>query len=125
MHEGFDPEGQRLPIKIDTTSNGEFLPRPLNWLAWAANREAHRYVGDCAATTPESPRVSQICLRAAATLLCLNQVLARAGKGGGRIVAVGTPETLATDPFLHRVAGLPIRSSGVFSRVDQATTASP
>ena len=48
MHEGFDPEGQRLPIKVDTTSNGEFLPRPLNWLAWAANREAHRYVGDCA-----------------------------------------------------------------------------
>ena len=24
-----DPEGQRLPIKLDSTSNGEFLPVPL------------------------------------------------------------------------------------------------
>ena len=25
----FDPEGTRLPIKLDTTTNGEFAPRPL------------------------------------------------------------------------------------------------
>lgn len=31
-----DPEGQRLPIKLDTTSNGEFLPVPLD----ATNRLA-------------------------------------------------------------------------------------
>ena len=24
-----DPEGSRLPIKLDTTSNGEFAPVPL------------------------------------------------------------------------------------------------
>ena len=83
MHEGFDPEGRRLPIKIDTTSNGEFLPRPLNRLARAANREAHRYVGDCALRLGLSRRtfLKSVC-GAAATLLCLNQVFARAGRGG-------------------------------------------
>ena len=25
-----DPEGQRLPIKLDSTSNGEFAPVPLD-----------------------------------------------------------------------------------------------
>ncbi len=24
-----DPAGRRLPIKLDNTSNGEFMPRPL------------------------------------------------------------------------------------------------
>ena len=27
-----DPDGQRLPIKLDSTSNGEFLPVPLSLL---------------------------------------------------------------------------------------------
>ena len=26
----YDPEGQRLPIKLDSTSNGEFAPVPLD-----------------------------------------------------------------------------------------------
>jgi hypothetical protein len=25
-----DPEGKRLPIKLDSTSNGEFVPVPLS-----------------------------------------------------------------------------------------------
>jgi hypothetical protein len=25
-----DPEGRRLPIKLDSTSNGEFVPIPLD-----------------------------------------------------------------------------------------------
>jgi len=33
-----DPHGTRLPIKLDTTSNGEFVPVPLT----SANREANR-----------------------------------------------------------------------------------
>ena len=28
MRDDHDPDGLRLPIKIDTTSNGEFLPIP-------------------------------------------------------------------------------------------------
>ncbi len=96
MREGFDPEGRRLPIKIDTTSNGEFLPRPLNRLARAANREAHRYVGDCARRLGLSRRafLKSVC-GAAATLLCLNRVFARSGRGGG---SFAIPPAAAFDP---------------------------
>jgi len=37
----FDPEGRRLPIKIDTTSNSEYLPPPLTERQKLANRLAH------------------------------------------------------------------------------------
>jgi hypothetical protein len=43
-HYDFDPGGLRLPIKIDTTSNCEFEPRPLTPLQRAANAEARRRV---------------------------------------------------------------------------------
>ena len=36
-----DPEGTRLPIKLDTTSNGEFAPVPLSRANRDANRLAH------------------------------------------------------------------------------------
>jgi hypothetical protein len=36
-----DPEGLRLPIKLDATSNGEFEPVPLSPANRAANRLAH------------------------------------------------------------------------------------
>src|SRR5688500_10890326 len=36
-----DPEGKRLPIKLDSTSNGEFLPVPLSAANHAANRLPH------------------------------------------------------------------------------------
>ena len=32
-----DPQGQRLPIKLDSTSNGEFVPVPLDDALRAAN----------------------------------------------------------------------------------------
>jgi predicted TIM-barrel fold metal-dependent hydrolase len=36
-----DPEGKRLPVKLDTTSNGEFMPVALSPANRAANRRAH------------------------------------------------------------------------------------
>jgi uncharacterized protein len=36
-----DPQGKRLPIKLDSTSNGEFVPVPLSRENRAANRLAH------------------------------------------------------------------------------------
>ena len=44
MKHVIDPEGQRLPIKIDTTSNGEFVPVPLSPVNRAGNRLAHEAV---------------------------------------------------------------------------------
>lgn len=41
MKHRIDPDGARLPIKLDTTSNGEFLPVPLSDFNRAANRLAH------------------------------------------------------------------------------------
>ncbi len=37
-----DPDGARLPIKLDTTSNGEFEPVPLTPANQAANHLAHQ-----------------------------------------------------------------------------------
>lgn len=36
-----DPDGTRLPIKVDSTSNGEFEPHPLDPLSAYANELAH------------------------------------------------------------------------------------
>ena len=41
MKHRIDPDGVRLPIKLDTTSNGEFLPVPLSSVNLVANRLAH------------------------------------------------------------------------------------
>ncbi|HEX8873114.1 MAG TPA: amidohydrolase, partial [Nitrosospira sp.] len=41
-----DPEGARLPIKLDTTSNGEFEPVPLSAVNQAANQLAHEAAGN-------------------------------------------------------------------------------
>ena len=35
-----DPDGVRLPIKIDTATNGEFIPQPLAKHNLAANSHA-------------------------------------------------------------------------------------
>lgn len=41
-----DPEGTRLPIRIDTTSNGEFLPRELTHEQLLTNSIAHATASD-------------------------------------------------------------------------------
>src|SRR3546814_10837570 len=43
---GFDPEGTRLPIKLDTTSNGEFMPVPLDGANRRANRLAQQWASE-------------------------------------------------------------------------------
>ncbi len=42
----FDPEGQRLPIKIDRTSNGEHLPPLLTPTQKLARQLAHDAAGE-------------------------------------------------------------------------------
>jgi hypothetical protein len=79
-----DPEGKRLPIKLDSTSNGEFVPVPLSPANRAANRLAHEFASSF--STKRSLRRRSFLISAcgaASTLLALNAANAAAGKTGG------------------------------------------
>ena len=79
-----DPEGRRLPIKLDSTSNGEFVPVPLTPTNRAANRLAHESA--CAFSTKlglSRRRFLVSACGAASTLLAFNAANAAAGKAGG------------------------------------------
>jgi predicted TIM-barrel fold metal-dependent hydrolase len=79
-----DPEGLRLPIKIDTTSNGEFLPIPLSRANRVANRRALEAATDNARRTGQNRRRFLMgSAGAATTLLAMNQVNGAAGKTAG------------------------------------------
>jgi uncharacterized protein len=84
MQPDADPEGRRLPIKLDATSNGEFAPIPLD----ASLRRANALATDRA--TVDAKRVGQgrraflvSTCGAASTLLALNAAHAAAGRTGG------------------------------------------
>jgi hypothetical protein len=69
-----DPEGTRLPIKLDSTSNGEYLPVPLAPANVAANRLAHEFASRNANRLGISRRKFLISsCGAASTLLAFNQ----------------------------------------------------
>ena len=84
MKHRIDPEGARLPIKLDTTSNGEFVPVPLS----AANREANRIACDTATRNAKRLHLGRrdfllSACGAASTLLAFNAANAAAGRTGG------------------------------------------
>ncbi|QBQ54148.1 amidohydrolase family protein [Nitrosococcus wardiae] len=84
MKENFDPEGLRLPIKLDSTSNGEFMPYPLGAPARAARELAHQRATLCSQKAGLSRRSFLKSLGgAAATLLAMNEAYAYFGKNGG------------------------------------------
>src|SRR5688572_23895425 len=69
-----DPEGKRLPIKLDTTSNGEFAPVPLSTANLEANRLAHEWGSFNAKHLGISRRQFMVsACGAASTLLAFNQ----------------------------------------------------
>src|SRR6187402_2053050 len=79
-----DADGTRLPIKLDTTSNGEFVPLPLSAANRAANRLAQQAAGENAKRLGLTRR--QFLLSscgAASTLLAFNAANAAAGSTGG------------------------------------------
>ena len=79
-----DPEGTRLPIKLDTTSNGEFAPVALSAVNRAANRLAHEAATRNAKRLGLGRRAFLVsACGAASTLLAFNAANAAAGKGGG------------------------------------------
>ncbi|SER44899.1 hypothetical protein SAMN05421690_102734 [Nitrosomonas sp. Nm51] len=80
----FDPEGKRLPIKVDTATNAEYSPRPLTVAERKAKCHAHQFVGQAAKAIRQSRRnFLKTLAGSAATLLAFNQVFARSGQAGG------------------------------------------
>ena len=75
-----DPEGRRLPIKLDTTSNGEFMPVPLSSANRAARRLAHEAASDHSKKLGTSRRSFLVsACGAASTLLAFNQAHGTSG----------------------------------------------
>ncbi|HET7366550.1 MAG TPA: amidohydrolase family protein [Burkholderiales bacterium] len=76
-----DIEGTRLPIKLDTTSNGEFAPVPLSPRNRLANRIAHERASENAKRLGLTRRRFLVSAAgAASTLVAFNQ--AQAARGG-------------------------------------------
>ncbi|MEM9623535.1 MAG: amidohydrolase, partial [Pseudomonadota bacterium] len=83
-HEKMDPHGHRLPIKIDSTSNGEFVPLPISKINEQGNRLALENATQIAKRKGQSRRRFLISsCGAASTLLAFNQANAESGKTGG------------------------------------------
>src|SRR5436190_1428553 len=75
-----DPQGTRLPIKIDTTSNGEFAPVPLSRRNLLGNRLAHEFASEHAKRLGLSRRGFLVsACGAASTLLAFNKANAASG----------------------------------------------
>src|SRR3954451_9007636 len=111
-HPRIDPEGKRLPIKLDSTSNGEFVPVPLS----SANRGAIRLAHDAASRfsrklgfTRRQFLVSSC--GAASTLLAFNSANAAAGRSGGFF---DVAHEAALDLQLARVQTGPAREEFIF-----------
>ena len=75
----------RLPVKLDSTSNGEFEPIPLGPVERQANAFAHATTERAAKRAGLDRRgyLASVC-GAAATLLAFDQVFAASGRSGGR-----------------------------------------
>jgi uncharacterized protein len=75
-----DSEGKRLPIKIDTTSNGEFAPVPLTAKNRLGNRLAHEFASSFSRRLSLTRRKFLISSAgAASTLLAFNQANGASG----------------------------------------------
>ena len=84
MKDRHDPQGTRLPIKLDSTSNGEFEPLPLKPVNLEANRLGHQAAASNAKRSAVDRRSFLIsACGAASTLLAFNQANALAGQNGG------------------------------------------
>ncbi|MGQ0834401.1 MAG: amidohydrolase family protein, partial [Gammaproteobacteria bacterium] len=84
MEHNADPEGHRLPVKLDATSNGEFAPIPLDASLRRANVLAAERAAGLARRVGKSRREFMVSTcGAASTLLALNTAHAAAGRTGG------------------------------------------
>jgi len=93
-----DPEGRRLPIKVDCATNGEYSPVPLPEAARMANELAHHHVGEAARRLGLKRRAFLKTLAgSAATLLAFNEAHSAVGARGG---SYALPKEAAFDQAL-------------------------
>ena len=102
MKYAHDADGTRLPIKIDSTSNGEFAPVPIE----AVHRAAKHAALEAAAGNAKRLGIGRrdflvSACGAATTLLAMNEAYARAGRTGG---LYDLPRESALDRFAARSA---------------------
>jgi predicted TIM-barrel fold metal-dependent hydrolase len=125
-----DPDGRRLPIKLDTTSNGEFAPRPLEPHSIAANALAQERIGRNARRLDLSRRQFVTSASGAATtLLAFNEAHALAGLTGGfyevpRVAALdqdAAAATLAKREFIFDIQGHHVNALERWKAPDMAT----
>jgi len=93
----------QLPIKLDSTSNGEFCPIPLEKPQMMANDMANQAIHNAAKKTGQARRqfVKSSC-GAAATLMAFNSAYARFGLSGGQfqLAPEAAHEPAAAEEFL-------------------------
>lgn len=118
-----DPDGTRLPIKIDNASNGEFEPLPLPKRCRLGNEQALEDVDAAARKVGQDRRSFMVgACGAASTLLSLNAVNAAAGNTGGyfdvsddaRYDTDVAQSTLNGDEFIFDVHGHYINPHGAW-----------
>ena len=97
-----DPDGRRLPIKVDSTSNGEFAPIPLSKTNVLANHVAmERATRHAKRRGVDRRRFLISSCGAASTLLAMNEANAEAGKTGGQFAIA---QAGAEDPEIAAAA---------------------
>ena len=93
-----DPDGSRLPIKLDTATNGEFLPSPLQEHVKESIKTASSQASKNAKRLNQGRREFLVSASGAATcLLAMNHAAASAGQTGGLF---DLPEDSALDDQL-------------------------
>ncbi len=120
-----DPDGQKLPVKLDTTTNGEFAPIPLSRSLHHANQLAHEWAGEFARKLGKSRRAFLTTLSgAASTLLAFNAAHARAGRTGGyfdiandaKLDGEAAASQLGKREFIFDVQGHFVNPTGVWTK---------
>lgn len=100
LDQGVDPSGQRLPIKLDSASNGEFAPIPVAPHVSEANERADIKSAEVAKYLGVSKRyVQTTSVGACSTLLSLNASFEANGLRGGRFEI---PDQAAFDEALAK-----------------------
>ena len=120
-----DPEGTRLPIKLDTATNGEFAPIPLAPVHRRAKALAHAMADANARRLRMTRRTFLVsACGAATTLLGMNKAYADAGRRGGFFelpeeAALDLPvarSKLDRNEFIFDVQGHFVNPTGAWTR---------